>query len=154
MWQQEAGGETRDEDILWCEADYTNEGLKERKKERGHWQGGHSWRARRWKGVDTKSHDCCLGINWELREVVDMMDTVADRIESRLIMMEKRVKELGGRRRHMMMKEERQLATEWEEQGATDENRQPWKWVKRKREFGYSSTDLRLDTSTEITQLN
>ncbi len=62
--------------------------------------------------MDTKSHDCCLGINWELREVVDMMDTVADRIESRLIMMEKRVKELGGRRRHMMMKEERQLATE------------------------------------------
>ncbi len=62
--------------------------------------------------MDEKSHDCCLGIYWELREEVDMMYTVADRIVSRLIMTEKRVKDLVEEGRHMMMREERQLATE------------------------------------------
>jgi hypothetical protein len=61
--------------------------------------------------VDEKSHDCCLGINWELWEMVDMMDTVADRIESRLIITEKGIKKLVEEGRHMMMREERQLAT-------------------------------------------
>ncbi len=33
MWQQEAGGETRDEDILWCEAVLHQRGV-EREEER------------------------------------------------------------------------------------------------------------------------
>ncbi len=55
--------------------------------------------------------------------MVDMMDTVADRIESRLIITEKGIKKLVEEGRHMMMREERQLATKWEDQGATEENR-------------------------------